>query len=298
MKKKVFLICLFVLIIVTGIILLRWNIKKKNDPYATFIVPRLEISYFEITEIKKARTSMNMIFIVDNPSPFGIHVDSLQYAMFIAGEEVMKSTYAKSFDLNGNDSGAIVLPVIIENQKLLHTLKSLEAQGVDSVNYEMRSQFYINLPFLKNKPREVTVTRYLPLLILPKIKIEDIKIEKAGFKSTNIIVTTRIINKNNFSFSMKDIYYKVQIKGDEITEGEIDEVITIPAMDSVTIKIPVEIKVKEIATSLPDLIFNKDDTEYSFYSELKIVADHNSIRDSKVIIESEGNVKEITDLRK
>jgi len=287
-----------VILLFVGVLLTRWFIAKRNDPYATFIVPRLEMSAFEITSITKAETKMNMVLMIDNPSPFGVKLDSLTYRVYIGGTEVMKSTYPKSMELTKMDTGMIMLPLTVHNQTLIETLKKLEYTHTDSVNYKVVSDLYIDLPFLKNKPRHVEVERYLPAFLLPVVEIEDIKFEQVKLHDTFIHVSASITNRNDFDISFKEIYYKVSINGNEISHGNISDTVFIPAKGTAVIRVPVRLEMKEIASDVPDLLFNKDDTEYDFYAEMKIVAEPNTIRDSQVIIEMNGMVKELTSLVK
>ncbi len=49
----------------------------------------MELSFFEIKRLTKDTIDMNMKILINNPLPVGIHLNELDFKIYIAGVEVM-----------------------------------------------------------------------------------------------------------------------------------------------------------------------------------------------------------------
>lgn len=288
-------IALIVVIGIAGYYLFRWQQRKARDPNETFIKPRLELSAMQITDMSKEKTMGNCILLIDNPAPVGFEADSLSYELYIAGEKVMESTYPKAIDLDANDSSVITLPVTIRNETLVQTLRKLEEQGADSTDYTMKTLVYTHLPFLKDKPLKLEISKELPVYRIPEVKLLDTDLDKLGLNQTKMTLKVEITNPNVFPYVFRDTYYQMTLNGDKFTEGSLPQVINIPAQGKATLDIPVEVKPKEaIQTGLRLLNKSKENT-YSFVFQAKVVdrKGNKTFQDSKMKLQSEGDLREL-----
>src|SRR5688572_7483527 len=104
--RNVILGLLLLLFLGAGILLLidYRKFAKSDDPYKTFILPRLEVGVFELTSLDLDKTEMVGHMLIHSPLPFNLRADSLQYKIYISGEEVIKSTYRESMNIRKWDS--------------------------------------------------------------------------------------------------------------------------------------------------------------------------------------------------
>lgn len=298
--KKIGWLVLAVVLLGAGIFVFRWYNRAKDDPYATFIKPRLEMSAFRIKDISKEKVKADMMVLIDNAAPVGFKADSLSYQILIAGTEVMKSTYPKPVHLKANDSSTITLPITIDNQKLTSRLKELENQGLDKVEYTLKAQVYTDLPFLNDKPLDLEFSKVMPLYQIPKVKLLDTDLSKLGLNETRIRLTTEITNPNVFAYRFRETSFRVTLDGKEFAEGKIDSTVTIPANGKAVLELPMEVTLKEGLKAGFNMVTKPDEVDYGFTFRTKLVDKNkdNSLHNSRMVMTSQGKLSDIIEAGK
>ncbi len=299
MKKLGWLVLVLVLV-GAGYFVFKWYSRSKDDPYATFIKPRIEMGAFQIKNISEEKTTADMTVLIDNAAPVGFKADSLSYQILIAGTEVMKSTYPKPVSLGANDSSTITLPVTIRNQQLMSKLKELDNSGRDSVEYTMKAQVYTQLPFLKDKPLNLEFSKELPLYRIPKVKLLDTDLNKLGLKETRILCTVEVTNPNVFAYRFRETTYRVTLDGKEFAEGSIDSTVNIPANGKSVLKLPMEVTLKEGLKAGFNMVTKPDEVDYGFTFRTKLVDKNknNTLHNSRMVMTSKGKLQDIIEAGK
>jgi LEA14-like dessication related protein len=297
-SRKIWLWALLFLFILLGFFAVQWYRKRKNEPYHTFVKPRLEMTVLKITKITRDITYMDIKILIDNPLPAGITLDSFSYQFLIGGIEIIRSNYPKKIHIAASDSSYMSFPVELKNQQLVAALKTMEKQKYDSTDYTVRVKSFIALPVLKDKTYEASVSKRLPVFIVPEFNIMDVDFKKLGLKHTRTVVTIGINNPCAFTYKFKSVHYKVNIDTARLVSGTIPDSIVIPSFGKTSIDIPVDMSIGKGIGALFDNWFRSSTTTYSVYMDALIVAEDNFIRDSKVVIEAEGKLNEIKALQK
>jgi LEA14-like dessication related protein len=297
-SRKIWIWILVFLGILVLFFAVQWYRGQKNEPYPTYIKPRLDMTLVKITKITRGITYMEIKMLISNPLPVGITLDSFSYRFLIGGTEVIKSVYPKTIHIVGGDSGYVSFPVELENQHLSAALKKMEKQKFDSTDYEIRVKSYIALPMLKDKTYEVSMKRRLPVFIIPRVEIRDLDLKTLGLKHTKSVITIGIDNPCAITYRLKSIHYKVNIDTGRLASGTIPGNMIIPAFGQASVDVPVDVNIGKGAETLFDNWFRSSSTVYSVYVDAMIMAEDNFIKDSKVILEAEGKLKEIKALRK
>lgn len=296
--RKIFLSLLGLLLILLAIFFLvdYGHYTKDPSPYRTLFIPRLELSLFEVTSLSADKTEMIGRVLIHNPLPFNLRADSLAYSVFISGVEVIKSTFPKSMDIKRWDSTWIELPVTIYNNKMTGVLKKAENEGKDSVVYRVETSFASNIIF--HKQFNLDIEKLLPLIYIPETKLDKIEYDSLNFEGVSLFLHARITNKNKFALAFKNLKFKFALANDSWVSGEKDGVINIPDTSVTSLVLPLRISFKEIGKSIGPLIKHGKNTDYKFQATLQLVANTNAIKNSKVILNDEGAIKEIIKLSK
>ena len=298
--KKIGLLVLVLLVVGAGVFVYRWYDRSKNDPYKTFIKPRVEMSSFQITNLTKEETQATLKVLIDNAAPVGFKADSLSYQIYMAGVEVMRSTYPKPVQLEANDTSLISLPVTIDNQKMLAKLKEFKRQGTDSVEYTMKAQVHTDLPFLKDKPLNLTFSKKMPAYIIPDVKLVDTDLNKLGLNQTKMTAKVEINNPNAMPFRIKQTTYRINLEGKEFAEGRIDTLINIPANGKTVLELPMEVTLKEGLKAGVKMLTKPEEVDYSFSFRTKLVDQkgNNTFENSRMVMTGQGKMNELLDVAK
>ncbi|GAB3928562.1 LEA type 2 family protein [Larkinella terrae] len=281
--KKGWIIALSILLI-GAIGAFIWYSRLKNraenegGAFNDTLKPRLEMSTLEITSIDDDRIKMNVKMLIDNPLPVGFKANRLRYTILIANTPVIEDSYEKPIEVKSGDSTLVTLPMEVMSKKLLTVLKTLDRKDIDSTTYTVRSTFDLDVPVLGDRTFHQTITRRLPTIYLPEIKIEDLDFGKLGLKRTDVNAKVAITNKNRFPFQFTDTHYKVTIDGKEIAEGHQPEPILIKKQATTPVVYPLTMRPGNTLELLPKMLFDKKDTPFLVTIQCKMIdKDNNSM---------------------
>jgi len=293
MKKKIILILviLFIAIIASFFIWLSWGYVRDKDPNKTFLLPRLELSQLNITSLTAEKTEMTVKVLIKNQIPLSFTADSLQYRIFINDREVMKDHYKKSITLKSNQTSRISLPITILNHDLISALKTNERENNDSVEYHFRVSFYTDI--LVKKQFDVDIKKFLPLVHISEVKSGHIEISSLNFSGAVFKLIVSIKNKNVFSLKSKNIAYELSIEDNKLIKGIIPGLTDIHAKSVTELTIPVTISYKEMSKTLFELLKKGNNVSYKLHLTFKIESKNNMLKNSKIMLESEGSVKSL-----
>ncbi|GAB3993408.1 hypothetical protein GCM10028807_28550 [Spirosoma daeguense] len=303
--KKGWIIALSVLflVVIGGYV---WYSQLKNKaaqeegPYDNTLKPRLELTRMTITDISEESMTVNMYMLIDNPLPIGFEAHQMDYTVYIADTPVVQDAYRKPIAIEAGDSTLLKLPVKIKAEKATNVLKTLEAKGIDSTTYKVRSTFALDIPILGEKTFSVTIERRLPTFYIPKIKIDDIDFGPLGLKRTDVATKVLVTNKNKIPFNITDARYTVKIDGKEIADGQQTDPILIKAQATTPVIFPVTARPGKTLSVLPKMLFDKKDTPYVVNFSCKLVDknDNPMVQDSKFMATITGTLDDFKKLKK
>lgn len=293
MIKRILLISLVLMIATIASFFVWQYVKYSRDthPHKTFLLPRLELSIFEIISLNAEKIEMNAKILVKNQLPLSFTADSLEYSIYISDVEVIQDRYEKSFTLESNDSSWILLPLTIYNKDLKKILESNEKKNIDTVEYRVQASFYTKIIF--RKKFNIDIAREFPLIYFPEISMENIKIDSLNFSRVVLQLFVSVKNQNVFPITGRNINYKFAIEDHEWIEGIIPGLTDIKAQSVTDLEIPVTLSLKETAKTLFNLLRKGTNVTYKLNMTFSIDSDNQMIKDSKVILESSGKIKSL-----
>jgi LEA14-like dessication related protein len=270
---------------------------RDKSPYRTLFIPRLELALIDILSLTADRTDLTANVMIHNPLPFNLRADSLAYVVYIRGVEVMRSTYAKSLDIKRWDTTVIHLPVTAYNDKLLSTLTEADKEGLDSVEYEIKTNFGIQL--FGHHSLHLDIKTKQPLVFIPTIKVTKVEYDHLKAEGVDLYISTLITNQNKIRLKAKNINFKVAVADDPYVKGSYPGVLDILDSGATTpMTLELHLSFKQIGKSIGPLIKHGKNTPYSFEATLELVSDMNAMKNSQVIIADKGDIHDIVKLAK
>lgn len=243
----------------------------REGAYDNTLKPRLEMSTVAITSIDDDQIDITVRMLIDNPLPVGFDASRLRYTILMANTPIIEDTYAKPIRIKSGDSTTVVMPMKLLVKKLVTVLKTLDRKDIDSTTYTVRSTFDLDVPILGERTFRQTITRRLPTIYLPEIKITGLDFGKLGLKRTDVAAKVNVTNKNRFPLNFTDTHYTVTIDGKEISEGDQPEPILIKAQATTLVVFPVTVKSGQSLALLPKMLFDKKDTPFRVTFRCKIL---------------------------
>ena len=144
--------------------------------------PHLSVKEIRVQDIGEDRISMTAKLMVSNPLLIELNADSLTYELSIDSTKVMQSKFVKKLSIKSMDSAMIVLPLEVDRSRLTSVFNHFERNNSDSASYTLKTKLYLKVPIAGEKTFEKNETRRAPAFRPLKVKTENRKIEKFGFK--------------------------------------------------------------------------------------------------------------------
>lgn len=240
--------------IIIGVGYAVFKLKRSDKEIADYVVPKIAFRQMQLTNLTPERADVKMRMIIDNPAPIGFKIDSLFYVVFIADQEVARTTYPDTLRLKAKDSTELTLPLTLYYDKLKDVTDRLANQGQDSVLYRINATIFSTTKLIPKDKFNLKVEKKLPLITVPDVKITNIKVNDLKLKGATMQVEAAVRNRNVFPISFKDLAYSVQIEDNEAVEGNKPGIVKIPANGSASFTIPVQLTFKEMGKTVLDVI--------------------------------------------
>lgn len=90
--------------------------------------------------------------------------------------------------------------------------------------------------------------------IQPKVFIDAIEIEDASLSGLTALLTLNLENPNNFALNAKGLDYTMSLAGTNILSGETQSNMSVPALGSGKIEVPVRISYASILETIPKVM--------------------------------------------
>lgn len=291
MKKRNILLVSLLLIALVGIGYVFFRLKKSDTSLTEAVVPKLELASIVLTELTESHAKMLVHARIDNPTPIGIFIDSIAYAIYVQGEEIIQSSYNTPIDLNADTTSKISAPLTIQYKQIKSIGEVMKQQGKDSALYKIHATIYSKA--LPGKSMKIETEKLLPFFLIPEVEIEDVSIGNLTSSKAFITITTTIKNDNAFSINFKNMSYKIQLEEHNPMEGSISKPIRLGKKDSTELTIPVHVTFKELTASLGDLIRKGEKLRYKVTMNTQLESDTYLLKGSSMHITASGDLKQL-----
>jgi LEA14-like dessication related protein len=287
-------IVVFLLFTVGVGLLVRYLLYRNDpDPNKTFLAPHCSAVELEVVDLRKDTADLRARVLLTNPLQLALTLDSMGYEFYIQGDEVMRSTRREKFTLEKGDSTWVEVPVTIFNKKLVNVLNGLDAAGLDSVTYEIRTTM-----FMGKRPFQVKISRYLPLFRIPDVKITGFKTDTFRLTHAVIHATVSVTNHNVFPIVLKDIRYQFALAGSPWVLGTRTDITELPPNGHKNVVFPLYIPFKGMGKAFVELIKKGKEVPYRMKIRFVLHTDLKFLHDSRIALEGDGKMSEVLEMVK
>jgi len=300
MRSKKWII-LVVLIVVAGIGYWWWKSPKSNtakSQMADQVTPTIGVAALNITDIDDQRIKMQSKISIHNPLPVDLNASGLSYVIYIDSIKVIENDYKKAISIRSSDSSVIELPMEMLAKPMAQVLKYFDDKKIDSADYAVKATFNLDVPIAGERSITVNMSKRLPALRLPKIKMKDVDLHALALKSKGVDLTVQVINPNLFPLKMTDGKFSFKIEDALDMEGTMEKVINIPAKGSQEVSMHAVVADGNILKSGWKLLTDKDGTSFVYKFTGKVESDNKMLSDSKMVMNVKGTLGEILDAAK
>jgi LEA14-like dessication related protein len=154
---------------------------------------------------------------IKNPNKIGVKLAGLDYDLLLDGSSFLTGNQTRSIEIPSFGEEVIQLPVNLSFFDIYKTFQNLRDQGLS--NYQIKCGFSFDLPVLGAVRIPVSKSGEFPLIKIPKISLESLKIEKINLTNAGMKLRLKLSNPNAFAMMFKGGNYQLRLNEQNIFSG-------------------------------------------------------------------------------
>lgn len=218
------------------------------------------------TQIKNEKATMDMQVDVSYRL-IPAMIDSMEYSLFLYGDEVAEGNKQFPQDSRTRRNQQLTMPVEIQYKDLADKVK--RHQG-DSANALVKVKAYVDFPLIGQREVDLEETVQVKIPYPPDVRIVDLEVQDFGLKEVEMIMTVAIENPNDFSFSLENINYHLQIDEYITSKGVFQEPFDVVANGTSTVEVPVRTELENRLKAVFQSIKGDTDWPYTMSATMKL----------------------------
>lgn len=210
------------------------------------------------TKIKNGKATMDMQVDVSYRL-IPAMIDSMEYSLFLYGDEVAEGNKQFPQDSRSRQEQQLTMPVEIQYKDLAD---KVERHQGDSTNVLVKVKAFVDFPLIGQREVDLEETVLVKIPYPPDVRIVDLNVKDFGLSEIEMVMTVAIENPNDFSFSLENLSYNLQIDEYITSTGDFQEPFEVVANGTSTVEVPVrtelENRLKAVFRSI------KGDTDWPY----------------------------------
>jgi len=235
--------------------------QKIKKPEVEFLDARLDSLSFN---------SIGLMFDlkVKNPNSVGIKLAGFNYDFLINGNTFVKGQQDKNLEIGARGESPVQFPVSFGFVELYNVFQSLKNQDISS--YQINLGFAFNVPVLGVINIPVSKSGDFPLLKIPKISLESLKLRNLSLTGADLRLGVKLNNPNAFSMLLDKMKYNLEVNGLQWISGESMETAQIAEKGEGLIEIPIRLNLVEMGRSVYQLLNSNNDLNFAFGGDIDL----------------------------
>ena len=301
MRSGKWLIVLLVVAVLIGAGIWWWKSPGSDaakQKAADKVMPTVGVASLNITDIDADRIKMNSKVTINNPLPVDINTEKLNYVVYIDSVKVIEDTYEKPISIKSSDSTTIEMPMTLLMEPMTRVLKYFDKEKIDSANYAMTASFEVDVPIAGEKKFKMDISKKLPALRVPKVRITKLDLNALSLKTKGLDVDVEVTNPNRFPLKIDNAAFSFGIEDALEMKGVLEKVISIPAKGSHNVSMHAKVTDGNMLKSGWKLLTDKKDTQFISKFSGTVESENKMLHNSKMAMKMTGTLDELVDAAK
>lgn len=296
MRFNKWFIVLLVLLVAAGAGLWWWkspSADKAKEKAADKLMPTIGVASAKITDIDADQIKLISKVTIHNPLPVDIETRRLNYVIYIDSVKVIEDAYEKPISIRSSDSSTLTLPMKVLARPLVQILKYFDAHQTDSADYSMKASFEVDVPIAGDRKFNMDISRRLPALRVPKIKVKHVDLNALKLKSKGMDIEVEVFNPNLFPLKLSNGKFKFKVEDALEMDGVLEKLIRIPEKGSQNVSIHAQVTDGNMLKTGWKMLTDKKDTQFTAKFTGNIDSENKMLSDSKMATTITGTLDEI-----
>jgi LEA14-like dessication related protein len=214
--------------------------------------PTLEADNVRLKNLSFESADLVLKLSITNPNPIGVTLNGFDYDLQIEGASLLKGNQTSGQTIAPESKSPLEIPVTLLFKDVYTAVQTL--QNRDSAGYKISCGLLFDLPVLGGIRVPVSQSGHLPLIRLPQIKIQSLKVKKTGLTGADLDLVLGVTNPNAFAFELKKLNYDFSVNGQPWAKGASTDGTAVGKKSGQTIHIPVSLSFLEMGRTAVQLL--------------------------------------------
>jgi LEA14-like dessication related protein len=204
-----------------------------------FRKPQVNFKTAHLQELSLGGATVDLVWGVRNPNPFGLELASVDYNFLIEGKQLAAGRPARGLDLRANGISDLSFPVSVRFQELVPALQQLLTR--ESVGYKAEGTVGIRTPIgVLSFPLAYEGT--FPVPKLPEVRLQAPRITSLAFDSATVEFPLVVTNRNGFALPISGLQGGVAIAGSNVGSLSTGDLGALEANATREVRLPLRIQ--------------------------------------------------------
>jgi len=229
--------------------------------FANVQKPQLSVANVRLTGISFEDIQLAFDVDIDNPNALSASLAGFDYDFFLGGASFVKGQQDKQLTIESMGKSTVEIPVKLNFKEVYNMFNSLKNQ--DSTQYKINTGFTFNLPILGDTRIPLSHEGKLPLLKLPNIKVDGLKLKNINFTGANLELKLNVANPNTFNLILNKLNYDFQVNQQSWISGLKEQPISINEKNENEISIPITLNFLQMGKTVYNIVTGNQSVNYS-----------------------------------
>ena len=223
--------------------------------------PKAVVAGVSVASLSLQDITLNTRVKLDNPNPFELKAAGLTLDLSVAGGHLATvSQPDSSLTLPASGSKEMVLPVTLKFADLYRAVSGLKDKN--EVPYGLKGSIRFAVPVLGDVSVPLAYDDILPIPHLPDVKLQNVKLLKAGFSSVQLQLDMLVKNPNAFAVDLNKLGFRLGAQGKTLGSGQVSS-LSLASGKSQTLSLPLTLSISELGSALFSLLTSDKPMSFS-----------------------------------
>lgn len=179
--------------------------------------PEFSLNSVELADISFEDMKLLCKVNVENPNRFTIPFPEIDWELFINTNQFINGTILNGEPIRSRGTTVVEIPVSLKYEEVFDTFTSLK--GSKELDYKIALDAKFTFADIVDKVLSLEFEDKLPVLQVPEISFDGIKVKNTGLLQTDFEFNFGIENSNIFDMTVNNLSYALEINNSRWTNG-------------------------------------------------------------------------------
>jgi LEA14-like dessication related protein len=212
--------------------------------------PDVAIKGMKITKMSLSSVATRFDAEINNPNPFGIRLDGLDWGLKLGGKSFVDGLLPKGLELKARGKSDTQLDIAFDLGKTAQAILDLIESKI--IDYEIETKSHFRVRTLKlDVP--ANFKGKMPLPDVPNVQVKSFDLKNASASGLNFRMLSRVSNPNSFELPIDGLSFDVKLGGRSVLLNKLVRGVRVAAKQTEEIPIDFQVELVQLGMSLIEL---------------------------------------------